>query len=737
MKHLRHIARIAGIAAPWGLLGAQSALGQTTAATTAAEGYALEEVVVTAQKREESLREVPISIVSLSADSLEKITVRSFTDVGFAVPGLRLSQHPTTAFSTRLFIRGVGNNDAQITQDPAVGVYQDGVYIARSTGLAFDFGDVERVEVLRGPQGTLYGRNTTGGAINIVTRKPTGVLGFSGEASYGNLDYSRILGKIELPAVGGLATSLTALYTRRDGLVDNSGVGKDFGAFERKGGRLAANWTVSDEFSAYLTYEYSDETKTPFYYQDADVLAGPPGFYNFFIPAEPERVNRAALAAPVRDSTLKTNGTALTLNAALGGLTLRSISAYRDLDASVYMDFSGNPNFTLFRTDPQDTRQHQFSEELQLLGDSFDQRLRYIVGAYYFREGAHQAEQYDAGAFVISNRFITADNEAQAVFANLTGKLTDRLELTVGGRYSRDKRTASKYSIDFTTPDPATAVPPFAFLGARSRTFSKFNPSGTLSFKVSDQVNTYAKIVSGYRAGGFGSGSASKADFERGFNAENMTSYEVGVKLLGWDDRLQLNSAVFYSKYKDVLIDIAVLGAPQYVASFNAGKATIQGTELDLTVLPFESLRLDLSYAYLNTRYDSVTDPQSGADVTGNYKFVNAPRHSANLTAQQKLAQIGSGRLDLALNYGWQARVLTTAPYLVQPGARIPAYGLLNARLTFGAPAWGGQAEVSLWGRNLTNKEYIVDDFGGFPWTKRIETFGEPRTFGLDLAFKF
>lgn len=722
------------------LIGSAVTAGSAQAQTTAPQpGTGLGEIVVTAQKREESLQEVPISIVSLSTDKLENLNIERFTDLGFSVPNLRLSQHPTTVFSTRLFIRGIGNNDAQITQDPAVGIYQDGVYVARSTGLAFDFGDVERVEVLRGPQGTLYGRNTTGGAINIVTRRPSGEASISGKLDYGTKNYFRGLAHVDLPAMGVLSTSVSALYARRDGLVKNTGAGADFGEYDRWGIRAAAFAEFSDSFNAFVTYDHSVERSSPYYYQAEDVAGGPPFFYDTFIPVAPRRVSRAQLAAPVEKSKIRIDGLSATLEwHASDAITLKSITGYRTFHADVYADFSGNPVATLFRTNPQDTHHRQFSQELQLLGSALDDRLQYILGAYLFTERANQTEDYDAGAFVISNRKVRARNKAQALFANLTYAIAPTLKLTVGGRYSWDQRRAVKDNIDFTIPDPIAGVPPFAFVGTGKRSFSKFNPSGTLTWQPSDDLNVYAKVVTGYRSGGYGTGSASKADFERGFDEENLISYEAGLKFTGWDRRLQFNSAFFYSNYKDILIDLAVLGAPQFVASFNAGKARIYGAELDLSLLPVDSLRLDFSYAYLNAKYTAVRDPQSGADVTALFKFPNAPRHSFSISGEQRLGRIGEAPITLALSYAWQDKVVATAPYIERPGARIGAYGLLNGRLSLTELSLGGPSvDIAVWGRNLTNKHYVIDSVGSFPWSTNMKAYGEPLTAGVELGLRF
>jgi iron complex outermembrane receptor protein len=185
------------------------------------------------------------------------------------------------------------------------------------------------------------------------------------------------------------------------------------------------------------------------------------------------------------------------------------------------------------------------------------------------------------------------------------------------------------------------------------------------------------------------------------------------------------------------LIDIAILEAPQYVASFNAGQATIKGVELDFTVLPYDSLRIDASYAYLDAKFDEVVDPQTGTDITENYALPNAPRNSFSVTAQQRIVDMGARRLDLAVNYSWQGDVVTTAPVATNPGARIGAYGLMNARLTYTSNIAGGELDIGLWARNLLDEDHLIDSVGSFPYTTNLAGHGEPRTYGVDLRYTF
>jgi iron complex outermembrane receptor protein len=417
---------------------------------------------------------------------LENINVKNFTDLGFSVPGLRLAQFPFGALQTRLFIRGMGNIDVQVTAGSCgrrVSGWRSTLPVP--TGLAFELGDVERIEVLRGPQGTLYGRNTTGGAINIVNKKPTGEMGIRAEASLGTLGYDRILGHLDLPAVGGLATSFTGLYSSRDGLVENTGARRGLWCLRAQGrslcGRIGPYRTRSRPT---FTYEHTDAWNTLFYYQAQNVQ---PGFEGLITPHE-DAVTKASLAQPTEKSDLKLDALALTLDWNIGGRNFAVHIGVSGIRRQHLHGFLRQPEPDLVRVNPQDTHHHQFSQELQLLGDLFGDRLEYIAGAYYFTEEVHQVDDYDAGAVLHhpsrrrrQQRFVCAVRER-----NLPHD--PKFDLTVGGRYSDDSRDARKFSADYTVPDPITGVPPSSFEGNGSKSWSRFNRGASVSYQVNDDI---------------------------------------------------------------------------------------------------------------------------------------------------------------------------------------------------------------------------------------------------------
>jgi iron complex outermembrane recepter protein len=379
---------------------------------------ALEEIVVTAERREASLQDTPISIQAFGEEAIEQRGIKGVQDLGGQVPGLTLEPFPTHNATLRLFIRGVGINDAQLTQDPAVGVYVDGVYIARSVGLALDVADLERIEVLRGPQGTLYGRNTTGGAVNLIARKPS-TEGFAMTHTLAGGSRNRIFGRssLNLPAGDTLAFSVAVLGTMRDGFVDNDGPGGDFGDRKEFGGRIAARWTPADWLTADYAFDRSDSRYYNAAFQPVLLPNTNKGAAELFKPYavsqsvySERRLERLTTGVPMEESGTTVNGHALTLAMPLGEQELKYIGSYRDLRDLQYADLGGGAGSTTYRIDTHaydgpaaltanggptplvipTVTQDQWSHELQLSGRLFDESLRYVVGVYHFREDGRE-----------------------------------------------------------------------------------------------------------------------------------------------------------------------------------------------------------------------------------------------------------------------------------------------------------------------------------------------------------
>lgn len=707
----------------------------------------LQEVVVTAEKREASLQETPISIAAFSTQDLENLGLSDMGDIGKSVPNFEITPFPNSKSALVLFIRGVGNNESQLTQDAAVGVYMDGVYVARSTGLAADVADIERIEVLRGPQGVLYGRNTTGGAVNIISAKPTGEFGFKQTFSGGEYDYWRSQTQVNLPEVAGISVKLSYDQSAKDGYRHNEGRGPDFEDEEKNGGRVAVRWAASDSLTVDYNYDVSKIRGPQGYYQILEVPAGARDYLlnqgigagivdGFMLPtlrqyASDKRESRGWWTQPVRPSETDISGHNLTLTWELDSLTLKSITGYRQLTENVYQNYSGNPLIEALNFDYR-AKHRQVSQEFQAIGEALEGRLQYVGGLYWFKEQGHEREFDTSSGFVVENRWIKSNNEAWALYGQMTWTppvLNDRLDITLGARYTEDTREASKDSRVY-------------FVQARhgEETYSNFNPSLTVNYRWTDDLSTYAKVVSGYKAGGFNSRST-EAGFLRPYDEEEVLSYEIGMKSTWLNNRLRANLSVFYNDWKDMQQNfILVPGTPFLTDTFNAGSATTEGFELELTAVPTDGLQISLSYAYTDAKFKSVEDVAGtygpvGGDIAHLYTMPYAPRKSYSVAVDYAFEPWSWGSLSLNVNYSWRDDTVGTAP--PQDGFDLPDYGLWNARLTLAdvAAGPGGSLKFSLWGKNLTDEEYLLHSLG--MGSTNMGWFGEPRSAGIDITYEY
>ncbi|WP_162932172.1 TonB-dependent receptor [Solimonas sp. K1W22B-7] len=471
----------------------------------------IEEIVVTAQKRAESIQDTPISMAAFDAEMLEQRGISGIDDLQGNVPGLNVLAFPTQASTLRLFIRGIGLNESQVTQDPAVGIYMDGVYIARSAGLALDVTDLERIEVLRGPQGTLYGRNTTGGAVNLISKKPDPdafAMHFSG--TLGDRDLGSFKGTINMPLSDDAAVKFGVMMKRQNGYVENTGPGGDFGDRQSLGFRFDARWLPED----WLKIDYGfDFTDISLYSQMIQAVLRPESdkgsanlireFGELNTVYSPHRLDKLATGLPMEESGTRIQGHALILTVPMDDHELKYIGAYRSLLDHYYTDLGGGAGSTEFRLDSNrydgpaaraafggpsplvvpTIDQSQWSHELQLSGAAFDESLRYIIGAFYFTEEATDLSPYALQAtaallpaqadalyrlfpdlvnqvaslagprvVIFNQRESGAENSAFAAFGQGTWTpdwLDQKLHLTAGFRHSRDKREAWKsYRLD-------------------------------------------------------------------------------------------------------------------------------------------------------------------------------------------------------------------------------------------------------------------------------------------------
>ncbi len=764
----------------------------------------LEEVLVSAQRRTESLQDTPISLTAFDSERLQKDGISNLGDIASSVPSLSIEPFPTNNSNLRIFIRGVGLIDTQITQDHSVGVYLDGAYIARSTGLALDVAELARIEVLRGPQGTLYGRNSTGGTINLVTVRPDPeALRARLELGAGNRELRRAKASVNVPLVPGAAAKLALLHSERDGFIDNKGPGGDFGDREARGYRLDLSWDVTEALHLDYGYDHSEIEFFNYTYQaqvppaitvpagPADALAlNAAALYDF----QSGRVSSMTTVVPLLESETEIDGHMLSAQYTVSeALVLKYIGAWRELEDDAYADLaaSGSHDYRLdnfaftsrdgmshFPTGFPKVDQEQSSHELQLSGLLAERRLDYIAGLYYFEEDATEDNRPDhhqlngplaivvdpaAGTTtttylvnVVGARF-EIDNRAWALYGRLTWTppvLEERLALTLGARHSEDERKARRQStnanfVEVEARDtasgavlfasPLTPIGPATLFDERGdRNFKDDSFEAIAEYSVSDTLNVYGKFSEAYKSGGFNVRDPDPARFRNGFDKEKVESYELGIKSEWLQRRLRLNADVFYSDFTDIQLNFLIGSSISDTRVVNAGEARMQGLELSATWLALADLLLMLDYAYLDADIEKATDPDTGMDVSDEFRFSAAPQHSYTAALDWTAARLEFGRLVLNVSYHFMDERDGSARSDFVPQTFLDDYRLLNARLgLYDIALAEGQLSVAVWGKNLEDQEYVINALNNLPHASRAVLWGEPRSYGVDLVYQY
>lgn len=721
---------------------------QQAGAESRGSGPALEEVIVTAQKREQSLQDAPIAISVLGRQQLETQGINSLDALGGgAIPSLRVQPFANTPSTLNIAIRGNGPTDVgQITREYPVAVYLDGVYLGRAQGLGMELADLERIEVLRGPQGTLFGRNATGGAVNLVSKMPSGEFGIKQVLGAGRFDEFRNATHVNLPELAGISAKIDYLIAERDGWVKNTSPGAaDYNEYDKESLRLSLRWQAGDGLTLDYVYEDSDLEATQNYLQmyDDSVIG--------LIGNERERANRTRFAVDLLEPTV-TEQQSHTLTAQWQiseQLSFKSLSAYRELDEDVNNNYAGVFYFNGLVFE-EDISQRQFSQEFQLLGNHGD--LEWLTGLYYFEEDAEAAQQNiftldsfgcltgtpltpiiptnvfttcGPGGMVISSfplppTLVEAESESTAVYGQLTlnSMAFERpLSLTAGLRYTVDDKagTRQQFAFDEFTDD-----------------WDHLDYAFTLDYQWAPGLSTYLRRSSGYRAGG----ASLRATSFRSYDKEKAETNELGLKSELWQQRLRINAALFATDYHGLQIDFADPVNIAIIETINAErKVEVDGLELDLTVTPLQGLVLGLHYTYLDGDMPLQPNPLAGGALT-RFALTQTPRHAGALTLDYTFSPVPWATLSAHLD------ITSTDHYAYLPLGfqRFDAYTLYNARLTLGDIKLGenaGNVKISLWGKNITDEEYIVYAApAGSPPVSITQVFGAPRTLGVDITFE-
>jgi iron complex outermembrane receptor protein len=717
-------AALAASGAAW----AQTPGAQPSAPVAATQ---IDDIVVTANKRSQSVQEIAAAVSALSGETLEQRGINDAAGLQFAVPSLDVGT--LRVGGTYITIRGVGLNQGS----PGVAVHVDGVYQSESSMADLAQADLERVEVLRGPQGTLYGRNANGGVINFISKKPTDT--FEGEvmASYAEYEQSHLLGKLNIPITDTVRSRFVVDYAARDqGFVKNIAGGEDLDAFERLSGRALVDVDFTPDVNLLLSASASRDTGPASYFQlrtlpNAAALANQPLLATANISLKPFTTT----ANDPSTSERELYQVSATLSAALGFADLKSITAYTDFSDDVQTDSDGS-NLSLF-LQTNSNKIETFTQELTL--SATGSTLDWVLGAFYLRERAERTLFFSfpqgSGALppngYLNNFAPVRDSDVYAVFGDATLHVTDRLNVIAGARYSEEKQDYA-YSSGIGLFLGGTRVPLFNLCAPRtdSPSFSSFTPRGGLQYTLTDDSNLYATVSRGFKAGGANLNSCGNI-----FQPEEITATEIGYRSTWFDRSLTFNVTGFNYDYTDLQLS-QVTGLVNLVT--NAAGAEVWGVELESSWSPNDNFLLGGNLSWLDAKYTSFTNvdtlnPALGAQVLDGNRLSNAPEWSANLSASLSSDPGPNGRFTARADVSYKSKVyfreFNTA--LDEQGA----FTVVNTSLIWEAPSEAYQVRV--FANNLFDEVYIAQGGSSDALGTLAITYGAPRQVGAEVRYRF
>lgn len=683
------------------------------------EAVALEEITVTAQRREESLQTSPIAITAIDPTIIERRQMLDTKQVIFNVPNLTGNSNVGQTTATTFFMRAVGTTENLATADTSVGLYVDDVYVARQAVNNFNLADIERIEVLRGPQGTLYGRNTNGGAIKIVTKKPSGDSELNLRAGIGNYGRSefRLSGN---GALGGdLYGRVNVLVQQGDGIIRNRTLGTDVNDMEYQGARVALRYAPEGGFEANFAYDFSRDETNGGYASDIAGIIRPRTNSLFDVVSSYDNKGLA-----------KTNGGHLNLNWQLdNGFSVQSVTGYRDTSQNLRLDLSDQAptRYTLLQQQEND----QISQELQTSGNITD-ALRITAGAYYFSESTDVVMTDILGTSVFAKVF-NVDSSSTAAFGQLEYTIGS-VTLLAAARYTKDERdleivqTSSVPGALFNFDTAALAARGAAGQDTNPNLrFSEVTPKIGVNWVINDDLFAYASYTEGFRSGGW-SGRAVRADQYVNFNPENVESWEVGVKATLADGRARWNNSVFRMDYTDLFNTLVV----NNIWAVQTADAQIQGLESELTVRANANLDLFANVGILDTKYVGAKPVNLAEDLQRAPKFQGKVGASFNYPLSGGTLLI-NGDVFFTDDYiVTPANLAFTAPALPKGVGEVKAFELVNASVGY---RWGDDRyEVTAACTNCMDKEYF--ESGVYTGTFAAVYPGAPRLYRLTISAK-
>jgi iron complex outermembrane receptor protein len=723
-----------------------------------ADESGVEEITVTAQKRTENVQDVPIAITAFSATALQDKRVNNIIDLNNLSPGLRISTADAAA-NPKIFIRGAGLNDFNPTSSSGVGIYVDGVYIGSPLAQMAGFFDMQRVEVLRGPQGTLYGRNTTGGAINVISRQPTFEPSLDASVEYGRFDSMNIsLGYGDAIVADKLAFRLSGQYVEDDGYSTNRITGNGLNDANRLAlrGQLLFTPTENDSFTLtvnrFINRGGATQVKHRALFPATPEATGPdglcaPGFYQSGLCTD--AVGYADLDPDPYSVEANTEGkdkidlfsAALNYTHDFDTMSLVSITAYQN--ARRYAEENTDANPLEFLEIDYITKQKQFSQELRLQSDAG--AIKWVAGLYYMHDEIDNASSTDL-LRLLRPLFVTPENpnglsfenfvyqasypytqktDSYAIFGQADYDVTEKFQISVGLRWSQDQKSMENYQrlID------GVNNPPLSFSGSKS--FSDFSGRIAVKYDITDDTNVFASYSRGYKSGGFFGGSADEVSQLEPYDNETVNAFEIGSKSTLFDRALRLNLSAFYYDYQNIqAFALVERGGVTVQILDNAGSAEMYGAEAEITATPFENFDLSMSLGYLHAEYGDYVS--LGGDYSGN-RMPQAPEITFTTTAAYTIDIGENGSIKPQVDVSYRSSVFFDATET----ARIATDALwqVNAQLSWISPE--GEIEAGLWGRNLTDEDSIVaispiDSLG-----LDLLTYAPPATYGVFVRYAY
>jgi len=672
----------------------------------ATEASGLEEVVVTARKRTESLQQVPVAATAFTAADLERQQSFGLEDLHLSVPNMTITRNNTGSNGAQIYIRGIGRDNSTWNEESGVAVYVDDVYLSQQIGSLLDFNDFERIEVLRGPQGTLYGRNSTSGAVKFVVRRPKfEPLYGAADVTVGSFDRFDLRGHVGGEVVDDkvalkldVASRTGGEYVKRPA-TSTLGPNEKLNGLDRQSARLSALIRASESTEVYLVGDYtkaSDDLNTPISIVSDGAGGYRPRFDDFYV-SDPGVPNDNSFRGYTLNAQVTTD---------FGGWQFKSITAFRSIDDRLNGDldgFTGLPLDFLQRTEFDTlTQEFQFNGKI----GSAD----YVAGLYYL------SEDLSANALnVFLGRLRTLSEQettSYAAYADVSIPLSGRFDLSVGGRYTRDKKDVKQSAIN------AAGVATFTDVSG-SKTWSEFSPRVALDFQAAEDVLLYASWGKGFKAGAVANGRPPTADQANVFTEpEVSTTIEVGAKTQLFSDRLRLNVALFDTEYENQ--QASFRDPATNVIRVVAADAKIKGAEVEATWLPVDSLTLSLNMGWLDSEYTDVQQGHPAFAVRDRVKLKQVPKRSSRVAAEYRIpVSVLGGGISIGASFLRSAKI--PRDLANNPIATTPAYSVVDAQVNYESD--DGRLRIGVGNENLTGETYwtmATAPFARFYAPKRV-----------------